>query len=660
MMNSSTSTEPTKPKPRIWGSFEYDENNKKHIVQFTKTGDDGESGVSGYVFGRKNDCDFILPQSTLVSGRHFLIYKEIVHDPKTNLPVERVFLKDFSSNGTYINGVKVGVNRRVQLNHHDKIQYMHDTSKSRDRCRFTFIEGEPAEDLTFDSQYERGAQLGSGNFATVYRCTHRKTGVEYAVKIVIKNHNFNAKVATSLEREIGILMSIDHINLLRICNVFNEPNHVYVVTELANDGELFDQIIDKQKFTEEETRHVIRQILEGVKYLHDRGIVHRDLKPENVLVMDKDDMTVKISDFGFAKMVGERVFYNTICGTPSYAAPEVLKSGEYGKAVDMWSLGVVLYICLCGFPPFSDDLAPPKLRIQVLQSMYSFPSPYWDNVSDEAVDFVQGLLQANPSERLTVDEALDHIWMSLGEGEGTQSAEPRTEEMPQVRRLLSRVMTERMERAVQRGVRVGYSQPTPFSQTIPDLPEDDDDENENGKGPASPVIQSPPYSQYGDEDEHETAYKMPPGSGIGFFSQEGMVRGPSMDTDSEESGDDNRINGNGSIYYSEADASEAGTTDAVVGNDSDRSFMSVQESFGLDGLHTEKLIKDTSMHLAIPDNQVSSSSSSTTTNSTACTVWSSGSSSTAMSSVSTRAVRSSSPEDEEHVNKRAKTEKIEA
>lgn len=219
-------------------------------------------------------------------------------------------------------------------------------------------------------------------------------------------------------------------------------------------------------------------------------------------------------------------------------------------------------------------------------------------------------------------------------------------------------MTERMERAVQRGVRVGYSQPTPFSQTIPDLPEDED---ENGEGPASPVIQSPPYSQYegegegegeGEEEEGNTAYKMPPGSGIGFFSQEGMVRGPSMDTDSEESGDDNRTNGNGSIYYSEADASEAGTTDAVAGNDSDRSYMSVQESFGHEGLGAEKLIKDTSMHLAVPENQSSSSSTATDSTSSSLTV---------LSSVSTRAVRSSSPEDEsERVNKRAKTERIEA
>ncbi|KAF9426572.1 hypothetical protein BGZ94_006338 [Podila epigama] len=598
-MSSSESTAPAaRPsRPRIWGSFEYEENGKKHIVQFTKTGDDGEAGVGGYVFGRKNDCDFVLPQSTLVSGRHFLIYKEMVHDPQTNLPVERVFLKDFSSNGTFINGVKVGVNRRVQLNHHDKIQYLHDTSKSRDRCRFTFIEGEPASDLTFESQYELGARLGSGTFATVFRATHRKTNVEYAVKIVKKNETFSTKVATSLEREIGILMSIDHFGFLVEFIIHDKV----CIQSSANDGELFDHIIDKQKFTEDETRHVIRQMLEGVKYLHDRGIVHRDLKPENVLVMDKETMTVKISDFGFAKMVGERVFFNTICGTPSYAAPEVLRSGEYGKAVDMWSLGVVLYICLCGFPPFSDDLAPPKLRIQVLQSMYSFPSPYWDCVSDEAVDFVQGLLQQNPKERLTVDQALDHVWMKLGEEEGTQPAAPRTEDMPQVKGLLQRVMTERMERAIQRGVRVGYSQPTPWSQTIPDLPESSDDEGDGGEArQQSPVIQSPPHSQLANDEDIDRL--QPSSSGIGFFSQDGMVRGPSMDTDSEADDEDSGKNKNGklgSVYYeAEGGVSDTSTTLAVASNDSEHSYMSVQESFGAD-----KLIKDSSMQtLASSDN----------------------------------------------------------
>ncbi|KAG0261254.1 hypothetical protein BG011_001233 [Mortierella polycephala] len=587
---ATTDAAPKKNKgPRCWGSFEYEENGKKHIVQFTKESNDGESGVGGYVFGRRHDCDFI----PLVSGRHFLIYKEMVHDPVQKKAVERVFLKDFSSNGTFINDVKVGVNRRVQLQHHDKINYLHEARKSKDRCRFIFIEGEPADDLTFDSQYERGPQLGAGNFATVFKATNRKTGAVYAVKVVKKKDGFSGKVESSLEREIGILMSIDHENLLRICEVFNEPDFYYVVTELAPDGELFDQIIDKQKFTESETRHIFKQVLQGLKYLHDRGVVHRDLKPENILVMDKYEMTVKISDFGLAKMIGERVFFNTICGTPSYVAPEVIRNSEYGKGVDMWSLGVVLYICLCGFPPFSDDLAPPKLRFQVLQSMYSFPSPYWDEVSDEAVDLVQGLLAQNTQDRLTVDEALDHVWMTLEDDEGTMPSQSRTEPMPQVTRLLSRVMTERADRAVQRGVRVGYSQPTPFSQTILDLPEDDEDDDHH-----SPEVESQEYSE-----EHDI------GPGIGIFSQDGMVRGTGMDTDSEyDEAEDISFARTGKDIGDAAQPAEA-ESDAVAGNDSDRSFMSVQESFNNTAC---KPSKEISMTSAIGDDVVVSTAISTT------------------------------------------------
>ncbi|KAG9321294.1 hypothetical protein KVV02_007867 [Mortierella alpina] len=555
---SATVAPPSSGKIRCWGSLEYEREGKKNIVQFTKDGNDGESGIGGYVFGRKKECDFLLEQESLVSNRQFLIYKEMVHDPEQNKAVERVFLKDLSSNGTFVNDCKVGVNKRVLLRNLDRISYY------RGKTRFIFVEGEPADNRTFDSQYERGPQLGSGNFATVFRATHRRTGVVYAVKVVNKKGGFSAKVESSLEREIGILMGIDHENLLRICEVFNETEFYYVVTELAPDGELFDQIIDKQKFTESETRHIFRQVLAGVQYLHERGVVHRDLKPENILVMDKEAMTVKISDFGLAKMIGEQVFFNTICGTPSYVAPEVIRNTQYGKGVDMWSLGVVLYICLCGFPPFSDDLAPPKLRLQVLQSMYTFPSPYWDDVSDEAVDFVQGLLAQSVDERLTVEDALNHVWMTMEDDEGTMPEQARTSPMPQVNRLLSRVMTERADRAVQRGVRMGCSQPTAFSQTIPDLPEDDENEQS-----ASPELPSQEYPYIPAPDR---------GSGIGIFSQDGMVRGTGLDTDSEDDGtfyhhakeDPNRS--------TESTAAD-GASDTGVGNDSDRSYMSVQETF---------------------------------------------------------------------------------
>ncbi|KAF9937881.1 hypothetical protein BGZ67_000767 [Mortierella alpina] len=555
---SATVAPPSSGKIRCWGSLEYEREGKKNIVQFTKDGNDGESGIGGYVFGRKKECDFLLEQESLVSNRQFLIYKEMVHDPEQNKAVERVFLKDLSSNGTFVNDCKVGVNKRVLLRNLDRISYY------RGKTRFIFVEGEPADNRTFDSQYERGPQLGSGNFATVFRATHRRTGIVYAVKVVNKKGGFSAKVESSLEREIGILMGIDHENLLRICEVFNETEFYYVVTELAPDGELFDQIIDKQKFTESETRHIFRQVLAGVQYLHERGVVHRDLKPENILVMDKEAMTVKISDFGLAKMIGEQVFFNTICGTPSYVAPEVIRNTQYGKGVDMWSLGVVLYICLCGFPPFSDDLAPPKLRLQVLQSMYTFPSPYWDDVSDEAVDFVQGLLAQSVDERLTVEDALNHVWMTMEDDEGTMPEQARTSPMPQVNRLLSRVMTERADRAVQRGVRMGCSQPTAFSQTIPDLPEDDENEQS-----ASPELPSQEYPYIPAPDR---------GSGIGIFSQDGMVRGTGLDTDSEDDGtfyhhakeDPNRS--------TESTAAD-GASDTGVGNDSDRSYMSVQETF---------------------------------------------------------------------------------
>ncbi|KAI8360165.1 kinase-like domain-containing protein [Mortierella sp. GBAus27b] len=592
MADPASSSQPTtvtapgtspEDKPRRWGWFEYEQDSRKNIIEFVKEGNDGEQGVGGYVFGRRQDCDFVLPYSTLVSGRHFLVYKEMVDDKEKGKAVERVFLKDFSSNGTFINGRKVGVNRRKELRDHDKINYLYDTEQSKERCRFIFREAEPIDTLSFDGHYERGPQLGSGNFATVFRATNKKSGVVYAVKVVKKNESFNAKVEHSLEREIGILMSINQENLLRIHQVFNEERFYYVVTELARDGELFDQIIDKQKFTENEARHIFRQVFQGVKYLHDRGIVHRDLKPENILVMDKETMTVKISDFGLAKMIGEQVLMNTICGTPSYVAPEVIRDGKYGKSVDMWSLGVVLYICLCGFPPFSDDLAPPKLRVQVLQSMYTFPSPYWDEVSDEAVDLIQGLLAQNTDDRLSVDEALDHVWMHLEDDAGTMPTQERHEFRPQVGQLLSRVMTERADRAVLRGVRIGFSQPTAFSQTIPDLPEEEEEEEEQAY--------SPEVSQQAVRgDTVDMGY----GSGIGIFSQDGMVRGAGMDTDSECEGE-GQSEGKGEAegqgegedqdddgYYQSPRIEEeldGATGDSVAGNDSDRSYMSVLETF---------------------------------------------------------------------------------
>ncbi|KAF9194613.1 hypothetical protein BGZ50_005973 [Haplosporangium sp. Z 11] len=354
-----------------WGSFEFEEEGIITTFKFTKQGNEKEAGASGYMFGRTEDCDFI-------------------------------------SNGTFVNGTRIGTGNTVRLANNDEVCYILDQRETQSIVwgKFKFIKGEVRSDMAFSNCFELGKSLGVGNFAEVFQATDKATGASCAVKVIRKLRNaISVKLERSLEREIGILMGISHVNppLLAITKFIRN----------AQDHELFDLILVKTRFTEPETRHIFQQIFSGVRYLHSRGIVHRDLKPENILVMDAKTMTVKISDFGLAKVLDETALLRTTCGTPSYVAPEIIRKEMYGKAVDMWSLGVVFYVCLCGFPPFSDDLAPPRLRAQVLENKYTFPSPYWDEVSNEAVNLVQDLLRLNANERLTAEEALSHKWMNL-------------------------------------------------------------------------------------------------------------------------------------------------------------------------------------------------------------------------------------------------------
>lgn len=221
--------------------------------------------------------------------------------------------------------------------------------------------------------------------------------------------------------------------MLCLKDTFDDHSAVYLVLELAAEGELFNAIVTKSKLTEAETRKVFIQLFQGVKYLvrfphnlhylvvansvkHDRGIVHRDIKPENILLTDKE-LHVKLADFGLAKIIGEESFTTTLCGTPSYVAPEILedtRNRKYTRAVDIWSLGVVLYICLCGFPPFSDELFskenPYTLTQQIRAGRFDYPSPYWDSVGDPALDLIDRMLTVDVAKRFTIDDCLAHPW----------------------------------------------------------------------------------------------------------------------------------------------------------------------------------------------------------------------------------------------------------
>merc|ERR1712137_386300 len=263
---------------------------------------------------------------------------------------------------------------------------------------------------TFEQVYKRHEELGSGAFATVYRVEHRETGAVYAAKVIDK------KVTADDDRiaeELAILEKVRHPYVIELVEVFETQEHLYVITELVTGGELFDRIVQKGTFTERDAADLIRKVVEGLAYLHDMDIIHRDLKPENLLLKSKDnDTEVKIADFGLAKVLGAAAMTQTACGTPSYVAPEVLKSDNgYDTAVDMWSVGVITYILLSGFPPFYNQNMP-LLFESILLCDFDYPAAYFDHISDDAIDFIDALLIAQPAQRLSAKQALKHPWLT--------------------------------------------------------------------------------------------------------------------------------------------------------------------------------------------------------------------------------------------------------
>jgi serine/threonine-protein kinase Chk2 len=259
--------------------------------------------ASGYLVGRHPECDLIVDIPT-VSNRHCLIFNE------TRAGDALAVLEDLSSNGTFINDQVLGRNKRRELEDGDEITIL-------DEARFLFRYPRNRNSVGFHSQYRILQQLGKGHFATVYLCVERSTGFKFAVKKFERRMGDSQRSQTEgLQQEIAVLMSVSHPNVLCLKDTFNENDGVYLVLELAAEGELFNWIVTKQKLSEAETRKIFIQLFQGTKYLHERNIVHRDIKPENILLTDKN-LSVKLADFGLAKIIGEESFTTTLCGTPS-------------------------------------------------------------------------------------------------------------------------------------------------------------------------------------------------------------------------------------------------------------------------------------------------------------------------------------------------------
>ncbi|XP_011357955.2 calcium/calmodulin-dependent protein kinase type 1D [Pteropus vampyrus] len=233
-----------------------------------------------------------------------------------------------------------------------------------------------------------------GAFSEVVLAEEKATGKLFAVKCIPKKALKGKE--SSIENEIAVLRKIKHENIVALEDIYESPNHLYLVMQLVSGGELFDRIVEKGFYTEKDASTLIRQVLDAVYYLHRMGIVHRDLKPENLLYYSQDEESkIMISDFGLSKMEGKGDVMSTACGTPGYVAPEVLAQKPYSKAVDCWSIGVIAYILLCGYPPFYDE-NDSKLFEQILKAEYEFDSPYWDDISDSAKDFIRNLMEKDP------------------------------------------------------------------------------------------------------------------------------------------------------------------------------------------------------------------------------------------------------------------------
>jgi calcium/calmodulin-dependent protein kinase I len=258
--------------------------------------------------------------------------------------------------------------------------------------------------------YKMGKTLGTGSFATVKKATHKSEGGVWAIKCINKA-NLAADDEEALQTEVNIMNQVSHPNIITLKEVYDTPKTFYMVIEIMSGGELFDRIVEKEKYGEEEARAVIKKVASALAYCHEQGIVHRDLKPENLLLSSaEDDAEIKIADFGLAKLLKQETLMQTACGTPGYVAPEILEGSSYDSSVDVWSLGVITYIILCGFPPFYDENNA-QLFAAIKSGSFDYPSPYWDPVSDEAKDLINKMLVVDPSARLTCNQVLEHPWI---------------------------------------------------------------------------------------------------------------------------------------------------------------------------------------------------------------------------------------------------------
>uniref|UniRef100_A0A8C1PJX0 Checkpoint kinase 2 n=1 Tax=Cyprinus carpio TaxID=7962 RepID=A0A8C1PJX0_CYPCA len=370
-----------------------------------------------YVFGRDQACDYSLKKPIVQQSKHFKSYSKkhfrIFRDE--NL----VYVEDLSGNGTWVDDdeEKIGNGNQRLLSNNSVIALAEQKHQV-----FMFIDkmgdDQPNLPLEFSKKYHIARKIGTGVCGDVKLAIEKKTCKKVALKTINKHDFPSIGTATrNAEREIEILKKIDHPCLIKTEDFYQTEDSYYIVLEYVEGGELFGRIKAKKQLEENIGKLYFYQMLRAVEYLHNNGIIHRDLKPENVLLASHDDIClIKITDFNQSKILEESSLMKTLCGTPTYLAPEVFTHAAtvgYTKAVDYWSLGVLLFICLGGYPPFNSECPTMSVREQIIGGHYRFIQSQWKKVSNEAKDLIRKLLVVDPEKRLSVEEALTHPWLDV-------------------------------------------------------------------------------------------------------------------------------------------------------------------------------------------------------------------------------------------------------
>ncbi|XP_011306336.1 ovarian-specific serine/threonine-protein kinase Lok isoform X1 [Fopius arisanus] len=418
-----TPSQATQEEKKAWGKLVPSEKCPKFSLVWLYTNE--------YKAGKQEDCDIIFTCNNInkeglqvISRMHFTIKRDFI--PSINDFV--VVLTDHSRNGTFVNRKIVGRDKSVVLENKDEIavgraQFTERTNGSYAVFTFdgdvTYSNNELPSQLA--SEYTVIKKLGSGAAGDVHMVLSKKSFNTFAIKSISKGKYTEVGPRNPLhdpikiQREVDILQKLQHPCIIKMETIIDTSHKVFIVLELMEGGELFDRISRASGLPEKVTKFMFWQICDAVAYLHSQGITHRDLKPENILLAsDAKYPLVKVSDFGMSKFLDAPSMLKTYCGTPLYVAPEILRRrgmGAYTAQVDVWSLGVILYVMLSGLCPFTQNDPTMPLDQQIIRGFYRFPSHKFDDVSIEARDLIKSMLKVNPVRRKTMKQVLAHSWL---------------------------------------------------------------------------------------------------------------------------------------------------------------------------------------------------------------------------------------------------------